>query len=220
MLRLLALMTLVTGGGLLFLMLGPHDGADAHLDPKRTGAVGGDRSAPRPPVGAPSAAVTPAAPLARQDKAAAAKVTAAAPTAAPSTNPGERNFLIRPTKPISAAAPPPALLEIGPPTEQTSPPPKTLVERAPTAPAVHELAPALRRLAAAGDPAPSARSSSNGTRFDLNAASAEELNQLGGGMIGKAIVRGRPYTSPEDLVRKGVLTRSAFAKVKGQVTAR
>jgi hypothetical protein len=30
----------------------------------------------------------------------------------------------------------------------------------------------------------------------------------------------RPYDSPDDLVRKGVLTRSAFAKIQGQVTAR
>ncbi|MCB5175359.1 helix-hairpin-helix domain-containing protein [Microvirga sp. SM9] len=56
---------------------------------------------------------------------------------------------------------------------------------------------------------------------DLNAASLEELNSLrGGGRIGKAIVRGRPYASVEDLVKKRVLNRSVYARIKDQVTVR
>jgi len=51
----------------------------------------------------------------------------------------------------------------------------------------------------------------------LNSASVEELNQLGAGRVGRAIVRGRPYTSAEDLVRKRVLNRSRFARIKDQV---
>jgi hypothetical protein len=56
---------------------------------------------------------------------------------------------------------------------------------------------------------------------DLNTASVDELNALrGAGRIGRAIVRGRPYGSVEDLVKKRVLNRSVFARVKDQVTAR
>jgi hypothetical protein len=54
---------------------------------------------------------------------------------------------------------------------------------------------------------------------DLNSASIEELNRLGAGRIGRAIVRGRPYASTEDLVRKRVLNRSRFARIKEQVRA-
>jgi hypothetical protein len=54
---------------------------------------------------------------------------------------------------------------------------------------------------------------------DLNSASVEELNRLGAGRIGRAIVRGRPYASTEDLVRKRVLNRSRFARIKEQVRA-
>nr|WP_210497110.1 helix-hairpin-helix domain-containing protein [Microvirga antarctica] len=56
---------------------------------------------------------------------------------------------------------------------------------------------------------------------DLNSASIEQLNALrGGGMIGRAITRGRPYRSAEDLMRKRILNRSAFERVKDQVTVR
>jgi DNA uptake protein ComE-like DNA-binding protein len=57
--------------------------------------------------------------------------------------------------------------------------------------------------------------------LDLNTASVDELNALqGAGRIGRAIVRGRPYGSVEDLVKKRVLSRSVFARVKDQVTTR
>jgi hypothetical protein len=55
---------------------------------------------------------------------------------------------------------------------------------------------------------------------DLNTASVEDLNALrGAGRIGRAIVRGRPYASVEDLVKKRVLSRSVYVRVKDQVTA-
>jgi DNA uptake protein ComE-like DNA-binding protein len=54
---------------------------------------------------------------------------------------------------------------------------------------------------------------------DLNSASVEELNRLGAGRVGRAIVRGRPYSSTEDLVRKRVLNRTAFGRIKDQVRA-
>jgi DNA uptake protein ComE-like DNA-binding protein len=55
--------------------------------------------------------------------------------------------------------------------------------------------------------------------LDLNSASIDELNAMGGGRIGKAIARARPYTSPEDLLRKRVVNRATYARIKDQVTA-
>ena len=56
---------------------------------------------------------------------------------------------------------------------------------------------------------------------DLNTASVEQLNSLrGGGRIGRAIIRGRPYASAEDLIKKRVLTRAAYDAIKDQVTVR
>ena len=52
---------------------------------------------------------------------------------------------------------------------------------------------------------------------DLNSASAEELNGLGGGRIGRAIVNGRPYRSPDDLLQKRVLTRATYEQIKEQI---
>ncbi|HZH51465.1 MAG TPA: helix-hairpin-helix domain-containing protein [Microvirga sp.] len=77
------------------------------------------------------------------------------------------------------------------------------------------------RLAAATEPVAVAERSPTKQLVDLNAASVQELNSLrGGGMIGKAIVRRRPYTSVEDLVKKRVLSRSAYNRIKDQVTVR
>jgi DNA uptake protein ComE-like DNA-binding protein len=56
-------------------------------------------------------------------------------------------------------------------------------------------------------------------RVDLNKGSVEELNKLNGaGSLGRAIVRGRPYKSVEDLVKKRVVRRTAFERIKDQVT--
>jgi hypothetical protein len=57
-------------------------------------------------------------------------------------------------------------------------------------------------------------------RVDLNGASVEELNAIpGAGLIGRAIVRGRPYASPEDLVTKRILNRASYERIKDHVTA-
>lgn len=54
---------------------------------------------------------------------------------------------------------------------------------------------------------------------DLNKASVEALNGLNGaGMIGRTIIRNRPYSSPEDLLKKRVLSRSAYERIKDQIT--
>ena len=53
--------------------------------------------------------------------------------------------------------------------------------------------------------------------IDLNSASVEELNRLGGGRIGRAIVNGRPYRSPDELLQKRVLSRATYEQIKGQI---
>jgi DNA uptake protein ComE-like DNA-binding protein len=52
----------------------------------------------------------------------------------------------------------------------------------------------------------------------LNSASIDQLNAMGGGRIGKAIARARPYATPEDLLRKRVVNRATYARIKDQVT--
>jgi DNA uptake protein ComE-like DNA-binding protein len=53
---------------------------------------------------------------------------------------------------------------------------------------------------------------------DLNRASFEQLNSLkGAGALGRAIIKGRPYKSVDDLMKKKVLRRPVFEKIKDQV---
>jgi hypothetical protein len=56
--------------------------------------------------------------------------------------------------------------------------------------------------------------------IDINSASIAELNQMGAGRIGKAIVRRLPYGSVEDLLRKRVLTRADYELVRDKIAAR
>ena len=54
---------------------------------------------------------------------------------------------------------------------------------------------------------------------DLNKASIEQLNALkGAGALGRAIIRGRPYKSADDLVKKKVVRRTVYERIKDQVT--
>src|SRR3954468_8675797 len=53
---------------------------------------------------------------------------------------------------------------------------------------------------------------------DINTASVDELNSLGG-RFGRVVVAGRPYASIDELVSKRVLTRSTFSQIKDQITA-
>ena len=55
--------------------------------------------------------------------------------------------------------------------------------------------------------------------LDINTASSDELDRLAG-WIGKAIVRGRPYQSIDDLVSKRVLNRGTFGQIKDRITVR
>jgi DNA uptake protein ComE-like DNA-binding protein len=72
-------------------------------------------------------------------------------------------------------------------------------------------------------PEPSVHVSANPSvdLVDLNTASLEELNALrGGGLIGRAIIRRRPYTSVEDLLVKQVLSRATYKRIANQITVR
>lgn len=62
-----------------------------------------------------------------------------------------------------------------------------------------------------------------GTRpgvVNLNRASLQELNSLGAGLIGRRIIYGRPYASPEDLLDRRVLNSRDYARVRDRVTVR
>ncbi|SCY88613.1 helix-hairpin-helix domain-containing protein [Microvirga guangxiensis] len=62
---------------------------------------------------------------------------------------------------------------------------------------------------------------SDGDLVDLNKASFEELNRLrNAGALGRAIIKGRPYASVEDLVKRKVIRRSVYEKIKDQVAVR
>jgi hypothetical protein len=210
MLRVLAALTLLTVGGLLFAMEAAYDGADAHPVAARPAvAAKHDRADPRPP----------AAPLPSTRK---SDTTAPVLSSTTASRSGERSFLLRPAgppvEPASGQLPPE---QRGTQTEavsQGTPGPKVLVERAPAPPAIIE--PAPKRLASAENPGPNVSSIGGAARLDLNTASAEELNRAGGGMIGKAIVRQRPYADPEDLLRKRVVSRATFERIKAHVAVR
>ena len=71
--------------------------------------------------------------------------------------------------------------------------------------------------------AQSARYAGGGARSglaDLNRASLEELNSLGAGMIGRTIIYGRPYRSPEDLLDRRLLNARDFERIRTRVTVR
>jgi DNA uptake protein ComE-like DNA-binding protein len=57
--------------------------------------------------------------------------------------------------------------------------------------------------------------------IDLNTASLEQLNTLrDAGSISRAIIKRRPYASVEDLVKRKVIRRSVYEKIKDRVTVR
>lgn len=105
--------------------------------------------------------------------------------------------------PPVAAPPPAAALPPAEPARAADPP--FLVAAVDPAPLPDAARPLVEVPAAAGE------------GIDLNTASVEQLNRLDGGMIGRAIVRGRPYASPKELVERRILSRASFEKIKGRV---
>lgn len=75
----------------------------------------------------------------------------------------------------------------------------------------------VAKHASLAEPAPP--ESPAGGLVDLNRASVEQLNSLkGAGSLGRAIIRHRPYRSVDDLVKRKIVRRTVFEKIKGQVT--
>ncbi len=96
---------------------------------------------------------------------------------------------------------------------ETSPPPAA---ETPAAPATSDVTGAVGKEASLAENPDAA-----GGLVDLNTGSFEELNTIeGGGPVGRAIIKGRPYTSPEQLVTKKVLRRSIYEKIKDKITVR
>ena len=57
-------------------------------------------------------------------------------------------------------------------------------------------------------------------RIDINSATLDALDHIsGGGRIGRAIARHRPYRSIEDLVRKRVVRRDVYERIRAQLAA-
>jgi hypothetical protein len=162
-------------------------------------------------------------------------VLPARPEPAPPPEPPRPAPVIVSAEPIVPGRPP-AMLP--PPAPPSPPEPAAATAFAPTPPPAPPLPPVpSRQSAAAAAPAPrtvvaartvpadeegaTASDAVAGGAIDLNKASLAELNALrGGGSIGRAIIKGRPYESPEDLLRKRVLSRSTYDRIKGQIAVR
>lgn len=94
------------------------------------------------------------------------------------------------------------------------------------APAAAAAAPAYPQVDAAASPAPAAvtpadASAQAGTKnVNINTASIDALNDIpGGGHIGRTIASHRPYASVEDLLRKRVVRKSVYDRIKDQIAA-
>ena len=170
-----------------------------------------------------SAAAPPSAPAA-----APAASPAVAPPPSPTAPPGPRVVYAGPlvtsaTTPAAGRAGPGATAGADPaPSPAAAPPPPGPLPVAPPvdakpapipSPQIASVAP----VSGANEPAPGTGAAG---RVDLNTATVEELNALpGAGLIGRAIVRGRPYASPEELLTKRVLNRATYERIKDQITA-
>ncbi len=158
---------------------------------------------PTPPVAAPAPAPAPREPVntgtVREEEKSRASVLASA-------SPELAQQIIFSNRPIVAPVP---TKEVAEPRKEASPPPAPVRRQASIAPEVKR--PSAEASASSG-------AGRGASLADLNSASVERLNKLGVGLVGRAIVRGRPYASTDDLVEKRVLKRTAFERIKDQVT--
>ncbi len=169
----------------------------------------------------PSATTSP--PAALSPPAAPAAVSAAATPDASSNSPPTTGVIpVAMVAPISKPSATPAPAEAAP--RDAAP-----VAASPAA-ATPASAPAPDRVASAEpaaqpdtpvDPAPAAPTPIASQVININSASVEALNRLrGGGHIGQAIAKHRPYRSVDDLMRKRVLRRDVFERIRGQIAAK
>ena len=127
-------------------------------------------------------------------------------------------------QPTPAPQPPPAA---SPAPETVAAAPQPLQAPSPAAapaPAAQQPDPASAaaggvEVASLGGGAPADDAAPSGG-VNINTASIEALNRLGGGHIGQSIVKHRPYQSVADLVKKRVLRRSVFDHIRNEIAAR
>lgn len=70
--------------------------------------------------------------------------------------------------------------------------------------------------------APQAASAAKTGMVDINRASLDELKALKGigDVRATAIVKGRPYTRKDELVRKGIVPQAVYDEIREQIVAR
>ncbi|HEX4766924.1 MAG TPA: helix-hairpin-helix domain-containing protein [Lichenihabitans sp.] len=169
-----------------------------------------------------TAKITESVPAATTTSPVASSATPAAATPDPSSNsqPTTGVIPVAMVAPISKPSAAPAPTEAGPAEAPVAASPAS----ATPAPAPDEVASAepapqpdpATDPAAAAAPTPVASQAIN-----INNASVEALNHLrGGGHIGQAIAKHRPYRSVDDLMRKRVLRRDVFERIRGQIAAK
>jgi DNA uptake protein ComE-like DNA-binding protein len=68
----------------------------------------------------------------------------------------------------------------------------------------------------------SPKSADSGDRVDINSAATARIALLPGVSLTKAqdIVKSRPYDSPRELVRRGLLTQAEYARIADRITAK
>jgi DNA uptake protein ComE-like DNA-binding protein len=89
-------------------------------------------------------------------------------------------------------------------------------------PAASKPAASKPAASAASAPASSPAAKPAGDLLDLNSASEKELAELPkiGEARAKAIVKGRPYSGKDDLLRKKIIPKDAYAAIKDKVIAK
>lgn len=89
------------------------------------------------------------------------------------------------------------------------------------------LTPALAQMKTAPPPAPATKDAAkpdkpSAAKLDLNSASKTELETLSG--IGEAysqkIIDGRPYKQKDELVKRNIVPKATYDKIKNQVVAK
>jgi len=197
----------------------PHDGTEtaavqaigqpARNAPVQVATADPLTAAPMDGGGIPSAA----APAPSVEEPVQASAAAPAPAPAPAGPSGDQ--AAAPSPAPSADAPAPEAQQAAP---AAAPPPEeqqAASASAPPPPVDAEMTGAVTVAGIPDDPDPA-----NGL-VDLNTASFEQLNSLrNAGPIGRAIIRHRPYASVEELVKRKILRRSVYEKIKDQVTVR